>query len=130
MRLDKLGSLISPLDVVLNGSKSMHAIGKGIVYGPDMNDPAHFAVESLDVPVVKVGAGGASLESSALLDGLNPAPVPGDSDPDVEKGFAFNIHSNMWNTNGVEWYPYDSQGQHLKFRFRINMPTLDVPVFV
>ena len=51
-----------------------------------------FRVSSLDVPVVKVGAGNASLEPDAPpLQGLNPSPLPIASLPRLAQGFAFNI---------------------------------------
>merc|ERR1712113_659730 len=84
MRIDKLGSLISPLGVVLNGSKTLHAVSRGVTYGKSHSDEQAFSVDSTDVPVVKIGAGAASLAADALLDGLNPAPVPNDREPDVE----------------------------------------------
>jgi hypothetical protein len=84
MRLSKLGSLIDPLDVVLNGSRSLHGVDEtGVVYvnhhqqQKDGAGRVSFRVSSLDVPVVKVGAGNASLEPNAHpLEGLNPSPLP------------------------------------------------------
>ena len=105
MRLSKLGSLIDPLDVVFNGSKTLHGLDEGgVVYG---RDQAHAAllVASLDVPIVKVGAGNASLDPGAPpLLGLNPAPVPNDRSPSLAAGFAFNIYNNLWATNGIQWH--------------------------
>ena len=52
---------------------------------------------SLDVPIVKVGAGNASLDPGAPpLEGLNPAPVPNDRAPNLAQGFGFNIYNNLW----------------------------------
>ena len=84
MRLSKLGSLIDPLDVVLNGSRSLHGVDEtGVVYvnhhqqQKDGAGRVSFRVSSLDVPVVKVGAGNASLEPNAHpIEGLNPSPLP------------------------------------------------------
>ena len=75
-----------PLDVVYNGSKTLHAVQSGVVYGTSLCASSAsssckaddvFRVGSLDVPVIKVGAGNASLHPDAPpLAGLNPAPVP------------------------------------------------------
>ena len=121
MRLDKLGSLVAPLDVVFNGSKTLHAISSGVLYGKSLDDQSAFFVGSADAPVVKVGAGNASLAAEALL-GLNPAPVPNDRPPDLNGGIAFNLFNNLWNTNGIEWYPYDDVGKNMKFRFTLRIP--------
>jgi hypothetical protein len=86
------------LDVVVNGSRTLH----GLTLGGVSYLPAGFRVSSLDVPVVKVGSGNASLNSAdgAPLLGLNPSPVPNDRSPSLANGFAFNIYNNEWGTNG------------------------------
>ena len=101
MRLSKLGALIDPLDVVFNGSKTLHGLDEGgVVYGGSHAEGV-FRVASLDVPIVKVGAGNASLDPSAPpLEGLNPAPVPNDRAPLLSGGLGFNIYNNLW------WAPH------------------------
>jgi hypothetical protein len=103
MLLSKLGALIDPLDIVFNGSKTLHGLDEGgVVYG---TSPSAFRIASLDVPVVKVGAGNASLDPLAPpLEGLNPAPVPNNRAPSLADGVGFNIYNNQWNTNGIQWY--------------------------
>jgi hypothetical protein len=98
MMLEKLGRPVAPLDVVVNGSRTLH----GLTLGGVSYLPAGFRVSSLDVPVVKVGSGNASLNSAdgAPLLGLNPSPVPNDRSPSLADGFAFNIYNNEWGTNG------------------------------
>ena len=47
MRLSKLGSLIDPLDIVFNGSKTLHGLDEGgIVYGEKA--AGSFQLASLD----------------------------------------------------------------------------------
>eukprot|EP01043_Picozoa_sp_COSAG02_P032701 COSAG02_NODE_2196_length_9548_cov_2.748227_7_plen_276_part_00 len=98
MLLSKLGSLIDPLDIVFNGSKTLHGLDEGgVVYG---TAPSAFRIASLDVPVVKVGAGNASLDPTAPpLQGLNPAPVPNDRAPSLADGVGFNVYNNLWCDN-------------------------------
>ena len=75
------------------------------------------------MPVVKVGAGAASLLSSAgANDGLNPAPIPNNIDPRLEDGFAFNIYNNLWNTNAIQWYPFVPADGDWVFRFHMVAP--------
>ena len=60
------------------------------------------SVLSLDVPVVKVGAGNASLDASAPpMEGLNPAPAPNDVQPVLANGFAFSILNSLWTKTSV-----------------------------
>jgi len=78
---------------------------RGVVYGEGTDDA--FRVSSLDVPVVKVGAGNASLEPDAPpLQALNPSPLPIASLPRLAQGFAFNIHNNIWGTNAIQCKRY------------------------
>ncbi len=50
--MDKLGSMVSPLDVVLNGSQHQHGVWNGVFY----SDPTgSFDVNSLDAGVVSPG---------------------------------------------------------------------------
>ena len=123
MRLHTLGSLIDPRNVVLNGSKTLHALDRGIVYGDDMEDPRSLRIGSLDVPTVKLGAGNASLDADAPpLEGLNPAPVPNDVDPRLENGVAFNVYNNLWETNAIQWYPFLQEDKDWTFRFSMVVP--------
>eukprot|EP01044_Picomonas_judraskeda_P000772 COSAG03_NODE_37_length_17551_cov_15.651444_16_plen_924_part_00 len=132
MRLSKLGTLIDPLDVVLNGSRSLHGVDeRGVVYinqreqqhQHDRGDTVSLRVSSLDVPVVKIGAGNASLQpDSPPLEALNPSPLPIASLPRLSSGFAWNIYNNLWGTNAIQWYPFVARDKHWKFRFAMEVP--------
>jgi hypothetical protein len=123
MRLNKLASLIDPADVLLNGSKVLHALTGGVVYGETLGDPSLLHISSIDVPVVKVGAGNASLAADTPpLAGLNPAPLPNDVAPRVQDGFAFNIFNNLWSTNAIQWFPFDAEDRSWKMRFAMSVP--------
>jgi len=123
MRLHTLGSLINPRNVVLNGSKTLHALDRGIVYGNDIRDPTSLRIGSPDVPTIKVGAGNASLDANAPpLEGLNPAPVPKDVDPRLENGVGFNIYNSLWETNAIQWYPFLQEDRDWTFRFGMAVP--------
>ncbi|OCT15182.1 glycoside hydrolase [Paenibacillus pectinilyticus] len=95
--MDKLGTQISPLHVVKNGNRNMHAVGKGVFYeGAD----GSFSIESMDAPVVCPG------ERRLLQFDNSFAPLDG--------GFHFNLHNNVWGTNFRMWFEED-----MKFRFRL-----------
>jgi len=96
----------------------------GVVYGNNLSDPTALRISSLDIPVIKVGAGNAPLAVDAPpLEALNPAPVPNDVNPNLEQGFAFNLYNNLWSTNAIQWYPFAPQGdEDWVFRFSISAP--------
>ncbi len=96
-QLEKMGMLISPLDVAGKGNRNLHAIDRGVFYrGEEVN----LCIESIDAPLVAPG--------KARLFEFD------DSQPPLEQGFHFNLHNNRWGTNFPMWYEEDAQ-----FRFRI-----------
>ena len=96
-RMGKCGTMISPLDVVTGGNRSMHAIGSELQYrGPE----GTFAIETLDAPVVAVGK-------------RHPVHFSREQ-PDPAEGFHFSLFNNGWGTNYVQWF-----GEDVSFRFRI-----------
>nr|WP_280521403.1 DUF5054 domain-containing protein [Paenibacillus mangrovi] len=96
--MDKLGEQISPLSVVKNGNRNMHAVNKGLYYeGAD----GIMAIETLDAPVVCPG------ERRLLQFDNSFAPLAG--------GFHFNLHNNVWGTNFRMWFEED-----MRFRFRLS----------
>jgi hypothetical protein len=69
------------LQLVLNGSHSLHAITRGVsVMSTQHDERLHIA--SVDVPLVDVGA-------------PNPLPNPCQG-PDMSEGVAFNLVNNIW----------------------------------
>lgn len=97
--MDKLGTRISPLAVVKNGNRNMHAVNSGLYYdGAD----GKIVIETLDAPVVCPG------ERRLLQFDNTFAPLAG--------GFHFNLHNNAWGTNFPMWFEDD-----MKFRFRLTL---------
>ena len=98
-RIDKLGTLVDPHDVVVNGGRNLHAAGVGLHYrGPDSS----VELASLDAPLV--APGGPRLLTFDNVYG------------DVQRGFAFNLHNNVWGTNFRMWFEDDAL-----FRFRLTL---------
>ena len=96
--MEKMGQRISPLDVVHNGNRKLHAVGSGVFYSDDEDET--LAIETLDAPLVAPG------EPSLLnFDGEQPA---------VENGMHFNLYNNVWGTNFPLWYEEDA-----RFRFAL-----------
>ena len=102
--LEKMGDLVSPLDVVRNGNRNLHAIDRKIVY---KEGAVCFAIESLDAPLVSPG-------TLRLLEFDN-------SEPQLEKGMHFNLHNNVWGTNFRMWYDDDTLFR-FSVRFSPEMP--------
>ncbi|MCD9023540.1 DUF5054 domain-containing protein [Cohnella silvisoli] len=90
-KMDKLGSLISPLEIVKDGNRSFHAINTGLYYdGAD----GRVALKTLDAPVVSMG-------KANILNFDNTFA-------DMSGGLHFNLHNNLWATNFRSWYEEDS----------------------
>ncbi|RED60343.1 DUF5054 domain-containing protein [Cohnella lupini] len=97
--MDKLGMPLSPLRVVKDGNRNLHALGSGVRYeGAD----GVADIETLDAALAAPGRG-------RLLQFDNTfAPLDG--------GWDFNLHNNIWGTNFPMWY-----GEDAKFRFRLRL---------
>ena len=98
-KLDKLGRPISPLDVVRNGNRKLHAVDRGVYY-QDESDTLW--IETFDAPLVAPGR-------PSLLDFNN-------TQPDLEGAVHFNLYNNVWGTNFPMWYEEDA-----RFRFVIRL---------
>ena len=103
MHISKLGEYFRVLEVMKNGSKHLHASDRGVAY-MDSN----LTFQALDTSVICVG------EPTAF-----PTPM---EQPDVTKGFAFNIYNNIWGTNYIMWYPFLQQDASSKYHFVMTLP--------
>lgn len=93
-KMDKLGSTLSPLEVVKNGNRNMHAIESQLTYaGAD----GEVTIRTWDTPVVSIG-------KPRLLQFDNLFA-------DLSGGFHFNLHNNLWGTNFRMWYEEDVQSR-------------------
>jgi hypothetical protein len=92
--LEKLGQHLSPLDVVRNGNRKLHAIDREVCYRENEQE---FKIETLDAPLVAPG-------TPSLLDFNN-------TQPDLEQGVHFNLYNNVWGTNFPMWYEEDARFQ-------------------
>ena len=96
-RMEKMGRMISPLDVVSRGNRTLHAVDRGVFYE---DGAGSLSIESLDAPLVAPG-------EPALLRFQN-------RHPDLAGGWHFNLYNNAWGTNFPMWYDEDA-----RFRFRV-----------
>jgi len=97
--LEKLGRPISPWQVVRRGNRAMHAVDRGIFYHAA---DGRVALSTLDAPVLSLG-------ERNILNFIQEVP-------DLDGGFHFNLHNNVWGTNFPAWYEEDA-----KFRFEIQL---------
>jgi hypothetical protein len=95
--LDKLGQPVSPLEVVKNGNRKLHAVGKGVTY---QDENGQFMIETLDAPLVAPG-------KRSLLDFNRRQPA-------IRQGVHFLLYDNIWGTNFPMWYEEDA-----RFRFKL-----------
>ena len=93
--MDKMGQTISPLEVLRNGNRKLHAIGNGVEY---RDERGGLALQSLDSPLVAPG-------EMSLLDFNNRRPP-------LKKGMHFNLYNNLWGTHFPMWF-----GEPARFRF-------------
>ena len=81
-----MGQAISPLDIVRNGNRHLHAIGRDVRY---RDRKGQLAIESLDAPLVAPG-------EPSLLNFHNRMPT-------LRRGMHFNLYNNIWGTNFPMW---------------------------
>jgi hypothetical protein len=94
-RLHKIDSWISPLDVIRDGNRHLHAVNSGITHAGSQGG---LFIQTLDAPLVAPG-------EPSLLDFNNRRPV-------LRGGMHFNLYNNVWGTNFPTWYEDDA-----RFRF-------------
>jgi hypothetical protein len=95
--LEKVERPVSPLDVVENGSRHLHAVTRRVWY---RDAKGSLTLETLDAPLVAPG-------QRALAEFNN-------NQPDMREGVHVNLYNNLWGTAFPQWY-----GDDMKFRFAI-----------
>ncbi len=96
--MEKLGQWISPLEVIGNGNRKLHAIERRLVYN---DGERRLTIESSDAPLVAPG-------EPSLLNFDDQQPV-------LAKGMHLNLYNNIWGTNYPMWYDEDA-----RFRFKLS----------
>ncbi len=97
--MDKLGTNISPLEVIRSGNRKLHAVESDVWYE---DKRSQFHIETLDAPLV-------APDEPSLLNFNNRQPR-------MQNGMHFNLYNNVWGTNFPMWYGEDS-----RFRFRLTL---------
>jgi hypothetical protein len=88
--MDKLGQLISPLEVIRDGNRKLHAVNTGVYYE---DNRTRLSLQTLDAALVAPG-------EPSLLDFNNRQPK-------MAGGFHFCLYNNIWGTNFPMWYDED-----------------------
>lgn len=94
-QLEKMNQPISPLDVIENGNRHLHAVTKDVNY---RDGNGSFTLETLDAPLIAPG-------QRSLLNFNN-------KQPDMRAGVHVNLYNNLWGTAFPQWY-----GRDMQFRF-------------
>lgn len=94
--MDKLGTLISPMEVMEGGSQYQHGVHTGVYFTSSAGSVLQ--ILTVDAPLV-------SPMTTAFPWG-NPLPYPMDPITTDPFGFAVNLVNNIWTTNYPEWYPF------------------------
>jgi Domain of unknown function (DUF5054) len=92
---EKVNQPVSPLDVIENGNRHLHAVTKDVHY---RDGKGSFMLETLDASLVAPG-------QRSLLDFNN-------NQPDMREGVHVNLYNNLWGTAFPQWY-----GSDMRFRF-------------
>jgi hypothetical protein len=98
-QMEKLGQWLSPLEVIRDGNRHLHAVGKGI---RTVDQGAQIQIMPLDSALVAPG-------QPSFLNFTN-------RQPNLRQGFHFNLHNNLWGTNFPMWYEEDA-----RFRFLLSI---------
>lgn len=98
-KMEKLGKWLSPLSIVENGNRHLHAVGRGVT--GSIGDKK-IAISPLDSALVAPG-------EPSLLDFNN-------HQPDLSKGMHFCLLDNLWVTNFPMWFEEDC-----RFRFVVEV---------
>lgn len=104
-RMDKLGQEVDPLDVIDDGGRHLHGVGRGARY---CDDRGSLRLGTLDAHLVSPGG---------------PGLLRFDNDPlDLSAGVWVNLYNNLWGTAFPQWYDQD-----MRFRFTLTVrgPTED-----
>jgi len=102
--VQKINTWIDPEDVIVNGSKHLHAVNNGVYF--ENESDGKFVVESLDAPLVSFQV-------------MSPFPTPLTGDLVIEQYF-WCLENNIWGTNYPAFYPFVKD--ELLMRFRFSMP--------
>ncbi len=97
LRIEKLGSMVDPADMLINGSRTLHAVGdeQGVLF-IDKSLRRGMRLISLDAGLVSPGPAADNMDLYAFP-GVLPAP---------QDGVAFSLWNNLWSVNYVFWcYP-------------------------
>jgi hypothetical protein len=98
-RMEKLGEWISPLEVIRDGNRHLHAVGRGVDYQDEFT---RLTIETLDATLLAPG-------EPSLLNFNN-------RQPSLKNGMHFNLLNNTWGTNFRMWYDDDAN-----FRFIVRV---------
>jgi hypothetical protein len=104
------------LQVMLNGSRSMHAVSDQGVSVSSEDGNEILQISTWDTALVSPG---------------HPTPFPqGITQPDMDQGVHFNLVNNVWGTNYVMWVPYSTEDRSMAFRFTLQARQRHVPIQV
>lgn len=102
-RLDKLGQLIEPGDVIDDGGRHLHGVQGGMAY---KDAAGGLRIETLDAHLVSPGGKGL---------------LQFDNDPiDTRGGMHVALYNNLWGTAFPQWFDQD-----MYFRFRVALESAE-----
>lgn len=119
--LHKIGSAVSPDDLLFNGSHSIHGVSEEGVTVSSPNGEEMMRIRPHDAFLMALG---------------DPKPFPNPSKgPDMHLGVSSCLHNNVWGTNYAMWFPYGvgtgekdvDTGADMVFRFTLEVTSNQSP---
>ena len=86
--MDILGYPVSPLDVVVDGTRHIHAVWSGVSYQDSLT---RVNITTSHTPLVSPG----DIDHLLNFDGM--------TQPNMEGGWHFNLYNNLWGTAFPQW---------------------------
>ena len=114
--MDKLGELVSPLNLVDGGSKGLHGITSGVMFTRKESEQPSSNWQRIFFTSPDAGI--------VAWDSPTPFPTPIHRQPDMSYGASLMLFDNIWNTNYINWWPFAVPGENYgnsTFRFGIKL---------
>eukprot|EP00049_Salpingoeca_infusionum_P003197 m.64385 g.64385 ORF g.64385 m.64385 type:complete len:732 (+) comp12011_c0_seq2:41-2236(+) len=106
--MDKLGYLVDPLNVVINGSRHLHSVNGDVSFTPQGGSQPVLTLNFQDMPLISFGD-------------TNPFPTPsGAWQPTLGNGINGNLWNNIWGTNYIMWTPFNKDETGFVTRYTLS----------
>ena len=117
--MQKLGSSLDPTRVVTGGGKWMHvvdAVTFNCSYSSSWNSPLYAPAGASSSHGLRINTYDSGLVRWGPLSAL---PVPTTEGPGKGEDGAFILFNNLWGTNYIMWYPFETKERDIKYEYDV-----------